>query len=225
MKEWRLFWNLFIWTEFEFSADCERTRQMKNYRDYYFLKAKAENYPARSVYKLDEIDTRFKILKPGMKILDLGASPGSWSLGAAKKIGPKGFIVACDLKIPTADFGPTVKFFQEDILHPSEAFTNALSVIAPFDLVMSDMAPATTGNKFTDQARSFELAFTAYEFAQKYLGENGNFIVKIFMGPDVEQLVKEARQTFSSVKNFKPKSSRSESKEIFLVAIKKKSLP
>lgn len=194
---------------------------MKKYRDYYFLKAKSENYPARSVYKLEEIDNKFKILRPGLKILDLGAAPGSWSLGAAKRIGPEGKIIACDLKNPEQVFPPQINFFQEDIFAPSENFLAAIASFGMFDLVMSDMAPATSGNKFTDQARSYELAYAAYEFALKYLAPKGNFIVKIFMGPDVEPLLKEMRTVFKSARTFKPKSSRPESRETFLIGLEK----
>lgn len=192
---------------------------MKKYRDYYFLKAKAENYPARSVYKLEEIDNRFKILRPNLKILDLGAAPGSWSLGAAKRIGSGGTIIACDLKMPEQTFPAQVSFFQEDIFAPSENFLEALRNVGKFDLVMSDMAPLTSGNKFTDQARSYDLAYAAYEIALDYLDRNGNFIVKIFMGPDVDQFLREMRQSFNNVRIFKPKSSRSESKETFLMGL------
>lgn len=194
---------------------------MKKYRDYYFLKAKEENYPARSVYKLEEIDQRFKILRPGMKILDLGAAPGSWSLGAAKKIGSAGKIIACDLKLPDRSFPPQISFFQENILAPSENFIKALDNAGLFHLVMSDMAPATSGNKFSDQARSYELAYAAYEIALARLAIKGNFIVKIFMGPDVEGMLKEMRKSFKTARTFKPKSSRSESTETFLIGLEK----
>lgn len=192
---------------------------MKEYRDYYFRKAKQENYPARSVYKLKELDARFRLLGRGMKILDLGAAPGSWSLGAAEKIGEKGMILACDLQETATIFPPQVKFCQEDILRPSEAFLRELQGLGPFDLVMSDMAPATTGAKFADQARSLELAQQAFAIARLHLRQKGNFIVKIFMGPDLRELLQPMRLAFQSVKTFKPKSSRAESKETFLVGL------
>lgn len=195
---------------------------MKKYRDFYFNKAKTEHYPARSVYKLLEIDERFKIFSRGLHILDLGAAPGSWTLGAAERIGSNGIIVACDLKMPSTIFPAQIKFFQEDVLTPSEVFIQNLKNYGPFHLVMSDMAPSTTGNKCTDQTRSLELSFSAFEIARKFLIRNGNFIVKIFMGPDSDELLLEMRRVFEKVKIFKPKSSRTESKETFFIGLGKK---
>ena len=127
---------------------------MKEYRDHYFLKAKQENYPARSVYKLKEIDGRFKIFRKGMKVLDLGAAPGSWSLGAAERVGAQGKVLACDIQSTVTVFPPNVEFHQEDVFRRSETFERQLAETGPFHVVMSDMAPQTTGTKFTDQARA-----------------------------------------------------------------------
>ena len=95
---------------------------MKEYRDHYFLKAKEEHYPARSVYKLKEIDSKFKIFRRGMRVLDLGAAPGSWSLGAAEKVGPQGLVLGCDLQPARTVFPPQVTFMQEDVFNRSEDF-------------------------------------------------------------------------------------------------------
>ena len=138
---------------------------MKEYRDHYFLKAKQENYPARSVYKLKEIDGRFKIFRKGMKVLDLGAAPGSWSLGAAERVGAQGKVLACDIQSTVTVFPPNVEFHQEDVFRRSEAFERQLAETGPFHVVMSDMAPQTTGTKFTDQARSLELCLEALAVA------------------------------------------------------------
>ena len=192
---------------------------MKQYRDYYFLKAKQENYPARSVYKLREIDGKFHIFKPGMKVLDLGAAPGSWSMGAAEKVGAKGRVVACDIQSTSTVFGPNIVFYQEDVFNRSEAFEAVLTAEGPFDVIMSDMAPQTTGTKFTDQARSLELCEEAFAVANRYLIKGGSFIIKIFMGPDMEPLLKAMRQAFARVKSFKPQSSRAESRETFFVGL------
>lgn len=192
---------------------------MKEYADYYFRKAKAENYPARSVYKLKEMDAKYKILRPGQKVLDLGAAPGSWTLCAAEKVGRQGKVVACDLNPATTSFPPQASFFVENVFEPSPNFTEALLANSPFDVVLSDMAPFTTGSKITDQARSLDLASRALEIAEKYLAKGGNFVVKIFMGPDIQTLLAEMRGKFSSVKTFKPKSSRSESKETYFIGL------
>lgn len=192
---------------------------MKEYRDHYFLKAKKENYPARSIYKLKEIDERFGILRKGMKALDLGAAPGSWSLGMAEKAGPSGLVIGCDLAPVKIKAPANVIFFQNDVLNPDEEFTRALDERGAFDLVTSDMAPATTGSKITDQARSLELAKAAFHVALARLRKGGAFVVKIFMGPDTGELLTPMRAAFASVKTFKPKSSRAESKETFYVAL------
>ena len=188
---------------------------MKKYRDYYFLKAKQENYPARSVYKLKEMDSRFHLLKAGMHVLDLGAAPGSWSLGAAEKVGKTGLVLAADIQETLTVFPDNVLFMQEDVFERSAEFEAVLAKFAPFDLVMSDMAPFTTGNKFTDQSRSHDLCVQALEIAKLYLKPGGNFIVKIFMGPEVQEYLVTLRKLFVRVQGFKPQSSRSESKETF----------
>lgn len=192
---------------------------MREYRDYFFKKAKTEHYPARSVYKLKEIDAKFRVLRPGAKVLDLGAAPGSWSLGAAEKLGKKGLVIACDIQATETAFPPQVRFFQEDVFNPSPAFIQQIMESGPFDLVMSDMAPSTTGTRFTDQARSLELAREAFELSLRHLRKGGNFLVKIFMGPDIQELLAPMRAAFDTVKTFKPKSSRAESKETFFIGL------
>lgn len=192
---------------------------MKKYRDSYFLQAKRENYPARSIYKLKEMDARFHLLKPGLRVLDLGAAPGSWSLGAAEKVGKTGLVLACDLQEANITFPPQVCFVREDVFNRSEKFQTLLLKTAPFDLVMSDMAPKTTGSRITDQVRSLNLALEAFELAIAHLKGGGNFVVKIFMGPDTDELMQPMRQAFETVRAFKPKSSRDESKETFYVAL------
>lgn len=190
---------------------------MKEYRDFYFRKAKAENYPARSVYKLKEIDAKFHILRKGMHILDLGAAPGSWTLYCAERAGVQGVTLGCDIQPLATIFPPQARFIQSDIFNPSPEFAQALKENAPFHAILSDMAPATTGVKITDQARSHELASAAFELACKQLATGGNFVVKIFMGPDAQNLGAKMRKVFGQVKNFKPKSSRSESKETYFI--------
>jgi 23S rRNA (uridine2552-2'-O)-methyltransferase len=191
---------------------------MKTYRDHYFLKARQERYPARSVYKLKEIDKKFQIFAPGMAVLDLGAAPGSWSLFAAERVGSTGRVLACDIEKTDAVFPPTVTFLQEDVFARSESFNALLAEPGPFNAVISDMAPRTTGTRFTDQARSLELCEAALALALTVLIRGGSFVVKIFMGPDIQGLVHDMRGRFGSVGAFKPKSSRPESREIFYVA-------
>jgi len=190
---------------------------MKTYRDHYFLKAKAQSYPARSVYKLKEIDAKFKLFQPGMRVLDLGAAPGSWSLAASERIGPSGSVLACDMQAVEIAFPANVRFLRSDVFALSDEFEEALAQCAPFDVVMSDMAPVTTGTRFSDQARSCALCCEALKIAVRCLKPGASFVVKIFMGPDLQEFLAAMRKHFVSVKGFKPKSSRAESKEIFYV--------
>lgn len=193
---------------------------MKKYRDHYFLKAKREHYPARSVYKLKEIARRFPgIFKPGMRVLDLGAAPGSWSLGAAEMVGAKGSVLGADIQETNTSFPDTVTFMREDVFTRSKVFEAELAARAPFHVVMSDMAPNTTGHRGTDQARSALLYEEALEVAKTYLEPGGSFIVKVFLGPDAHAYMKHMRECFASVKSFKPQSSRTESMETFYIGL------
>jgi len=198
---------------------------MKKYRDHYFEKAKRENYPARSVYKLKEIDKALRILRPGAKILDLGASPGSWSLFAAEKIGPSGLIVAVDLNPPGTEFPRNVTFVQDDAFSPGPELSRLLAATSPFDAIISDMAPNTTGIKLTDQTRSLELCECAFELSKRHLRLGGHLLVKIFQGPDFKAFMDSLKPFFTTVKGLKPESSRSESKEVFLAAMGAKFRP
>ncbi len=198
---------------------------MKKYRDHYFLKAKQEQYPARSVYKLKEIDKKFRIFQPGQRVLDLGAAPGSWSLGAAERVGSTGFVLGADIQSTDTPFPPQVLFCQEDVFNRSPAFEQLLKEKGPFHVVISDMAPSTTGHKGTDQARSAALYEEALAVALACLIKGGSFVVKVFMGPDVKPFADAMRRSFAQVRSFKPASSRSESMETFYVGLGFKGLP
>ncbi len=194
---------------------------LKKYRDYYFNKAKKENYPARSVYKLKEINNRFKLFKKGQRVLDLGASPGSWTKYVKEQIGNQGIVVSVDLKVLDIPMQRGIIFFQGDILKRDEKLEKILDNYSPFDIVLSDMAPKTTGVKITDQSRSLELAEMALDVANEFLKTRGIFVVKIFNGPDVPRFQTQLRKYFKTVKTFKPKSSRAESKETFFIGLGK----
>lgn len=192
---------------------------MKQYRDHYFKKAKQDNYPARSIYKLQEIDKRFSLFRPGQTVLDLGAAPGSWTLWAAKKVGAKGCVLGIDLQDTDTVFADNTTFLVADAFEQGPELAAELDRLAPFDLVISDMAPKTTGVKFTDQARSLELCERALEVARERLRPGGHFVVKIFEGPEVKGYTDSLRPLFGKVKTVKPKSSRAESKEMFIVGL------
>ncbi len=193
-----------------------------NPRDHYFRKAKKENFVARSVFKLEEIDKKMKLFKPGQTVLDLGATPGSWSQYASQKIGPSGHILAIDLN-PMEVKLKNVDFYQEDIHDFNfENYFKEKSLEPQFDAVISDMAPKTTGIRMTDQARSFELCEMAFSISQKYLKKNGFFICKLFHSDDFSQMRDMIKKDFNKFEAVKPDSTRKISKEIFLIGLNKK---
>lgn len=195
---------------------------MKTYRDHYFQKAKQDSYPARSVYKLREADKRYGLLRPGQRVLDLGASPGSWSLFAARKIGSGGRLLAVDLNPLSVDLPDQAVFMQGDVFDETGAARQMMTAQGPFDLVLSDMAPKTTGIKFADQAKSLDLARMALAICEDCLIKGGSFVVKFFEAREAKDLLEEMRLVFTKVQGFKPKSSRAESKEMFYVATGRK---
>lgn len=196
-----------------------------NPRDHYFKKAKENNFAARSVFKLEEIDQKFKVLKPKQMILDLGASPGSWSQYCSQKIGPEGRILGVDLKPVTAKLKNAV-FIQADLrsLNLEDTFKEH-GFFPPFDLVISDMAPNTTGIRMTDQARSFDLCELALNISRQFLKKNGHFVCKLFHSDDFTELRNQIKNDFEKFEAVKPDSTRKISKEIFLVGLKKKNDP
>ena len=195
-------------------------------QDHYFKKAKEQNFVARSVFKLEEIDQKFKILSAGQKVLDLGASPGSWSQYCSKKVGPNGRVLGVDLTEIDSKQTKELKnavFIQADLrdINLEEIFQEH-GFNGPFDLVISDMAPKTTGIRFTDQARSYELCEIALNVARKFLKKDGHFICKLFHSDDFSKLRAEIQKDFQKFEAVKPDSTRKISKEIFLVGLKKK---
>ncbi|WP_415062124.1 RlmE family RNA methyltransferase [Bdellovibrio sp.] len=193
-----------------------------NPRDHYFRKAKQENFAARSVFKLEEIDKKYKLFKPGQTVLDLGASPGSWSQYASQKVGEKGRVLGVDLSPVTVKMKNAV-FIQADLrdLNLEEIFKEH-GFEPPFDLVLSDMAPKTTGIRMTDQARSMELCELALDVARRFLKKDGHFVCKLFHSDDFTKLRDEIKKSFQKFEAVKPDSTRKISKEIFLVGLSKK---
>lgn len=192
---------------------------MKQYQDKYFKRAKKENYAARSVYKLKEMDQKFQIFKKGQTVLDLGAAPGSWTQFAGERVGPEGRVLAVDIQSTKHSFADNIIFLQADVFSDAPELLEAMEPLTPFDVIISDMAPKTTGIKFADQANSLELCERAFEVALKRLKTGGHFAVKIFEGGETNNYRNMIRPYFAKIKNFKPYSSRSESKEIFIVAL------
>jgi len=194
---------------------------VKEVQDFYFRQAKKEGYPARSVYKLEEAQQKYRLLKKGGRVLDLGCHPGSWSLYAAKAVGPQGLVVGIDLQ-KTKGGGKKgmapIHWLRGDIT--DEEMVAVIRELAPaYDAVVSDMAPRTTGNKWADQQQSLALARRSLAVAEQLLLVGGNFYCKVFQGEDVDAFVGEVRARFKTAKVVKPKSSRPESREMFVLGM------
>lgn len=200
------------------SADVSAKNPYKR-PDAFTRTAKAQGYPARSVFKLEEIDRRVRLFRAGQRVLDLGAAPGSWSMFAAQKIGAGGELLAVDLSELAVSLGPNAKFVHGDALSLEN---QDLALFAPYDVVLSDMAPSTTGSKIADQARSFELFMRAVEVAAALLAPGGAFVGKIFMSDDFGEARDALRALFAEVRAVRPEGTRSVSGEIFLVGLRRK---
>ncbi len=194
---------------------------MRKVKDFYYEKAKKEKYPARSVYKLEEIQQKYKFLRRGDSVLDIGCYPGSWSLYASEIVGPKGIVVGIDLmevdRAPRSD-GAEIHWLCQDVTDP-ELMTKIRKIRPAFRAIISDIAPKTTGNRWTDHQRSLNLVRHALALTDILLLNKGHFISKIFQGEDFPELVADMKDQFEMVKVVKPKSSRVESREVFVVGL------
>ena len=190
----------------------KKSGKRNTWQDHYTRQAKKAKYPARSVFKLEEIQQKHRLIKKGDKILDLGCAPGSWLLYAAKLTGDRGRVVGIDLKPVIIQAGSNIDIINGDVFE-----LDAGTLGSDFNVVMSDMAPATTGHKAVDAARSAGLCEAALAIAQRVLAPGGSFVCKIFQGPDFNQFVDTVKAGFDRQKIFKPKSSRKHSKEIFVI--------
>lgn len=194
---------------------------MREIHDHYFHKAKAEGYLARSAYKLIEIDDRRKIFKRGDRVLDCGCAPGSWLQVAAERVGPKGIVVGIDLQPVTHRFDtPVIITITGDLTETPAATLLAATgdPIRKFDVVLSDMAPNTSGDPDGDHHRSVRLAQAVLARCPDLLRPGGNLAIKVFEGEVFRELVAETRGQFDMTKAFKPKACRSESRETYILA-------
>lgn len=198
-----------------------KTSQRNTWQDHYSRKAQKEKYPARSIYKLQEIQKKYRLVRKGDSILDLGCSPGSWLVYAAALTGQSGRVVGIDLKPVSIQLPAHVRVYEGDLLAPDEALMEKLG--QGFHAVISDMAPNTTGNKDVDAARSFDLCEVALNLARETLVPNGSFVCKIFQGDLFQVFTDRVKTHFNRQHVFKPQSSRKASKEIYVVGIGKKS--
>ena len=187
--------------------------------DHFTREAKKAGFPARSVFKLEEIDRRVHLLRPGLRVLDLGAAPGSWSLYAAQKIGPTGKLLAVDLSPLGTVLPANSTFLQGDALSLEDG---QVAQFAPYDVVLSDMAPRTTGTKAVDQARSYELFMRALAVAASLLSPGGAFVGKIFMSEELRTARAQLKELFAEERLVRPEGTRSISTELFVVGLGRK---
>ncbi len=185
--------------------------------DYYARRAREEKWLARSVYKLQEIDRKFKLIRTGCRVLDLGCSPGSWSQYALKKVGKEGDVVGIDLNPPGRLPYSNFRFLKADITSLNAEWLRRR--VSPRDVVLSDLAPMTTGIAVTDAARSMALAESAAEVALSVLTERGNFVCKVLEGEDFRDYKLRIASYFQEVRLLRPKATRKRSKEIYLVGL------
>jgi 23S rRNA (uridine2552-2'-O)-methyltransferase len=184
-------------------------------KDSYRVKAKQEGFPARSVYKLKEIQQRYRLIRPGICVVDLGCHPGSWLRFCSQIVTPQGRILGIDQKPPTVPLDPPLAFLEADVLTLSREQLPDWSREA--DLVLSDLAPHTSGIKWLDHQRSLELAYKALEIASWILKPRGGILVKLFQGVDSLAFHNKMKDAFRQVDTEKPRSSRQASSEVYLI--------
>ena len=194
---------------------------MRKVKDFYYKKAKKDKYPARSIYKLEEVQLKYKFMRRGDSVLDLGCYPGSWSLYASEVVGRKGLVVGVDLqeadKIPREDGAP-IHWLCHDIFDP-ELIPRIRKIRSAFKIMISDLAPRTSGNKWADHQQSIRLVRATLKLAETFLHSGGHYICKAFQGEDFPEFVNEVKACFKTVKVIKPKSSRTESREVFVLGL------
>ncbi len=195
------------------------SKKHQRWADHYSEQAKKERYPARSVYKLKQAQRKFRLIRKDDQVLDLGCSPGSWLLYAAELTGKHGKVLGIDLKPVTIKIPSQAETLKADILTIDRAWIENENLANRFNVVLSDMAPATTGNKALDAARSFQLCQAALSIAEMVLKPGGSFICKIFQGEEFKEFSDTVRSRFKRHKIFKPHSSRKGSKEIFILGM------
>ena len=197
---------------------------MRRTEDHFSRQAREQGFPARSVFKLQEMQERFRLIRPGARILDLGAAPGSWSQYCLQKLGGRGLVVGVDLNEPCFRLppGPAEYRFIRGSLFAAEV-EKSLGELAPYDLVLSDAAPQTSGSAVVDSQGSLELAARAVELACRWLRTGGSVVVKVFQGGEEGTLLQRLRAAFARARAFKPGASRSESREVYYLGLEKKS--
>jgi len=183
--------------------------------DYYARRAREEKWLARSVYKLQEIDRKHHLFRPGDRLLDLGCFPGSWSQYAIKRVGPRGEVVGVDIQEPDRFSAPNFRFLLADVFDLDLDWLK--EEIGPRDVVMSDMAPHTSGIRLADASRSMELARRALDIASVLLKKGGHCLCKVFEGEDMKTLREDFSPHFRKIRTLRPPAVRKASKEVYLL--------
>ena len=193
-----------------------RTWLERQLRDPYVMRAKREGFRSRAAYKLAEIDDKYRVLKPGARVVDLGAAPGGWSEIAVRRVGADGRVIALDI----LDMKPIVgvEFLKLDFLDDAAPEQLKAMLGGKVDVVLSDMAANATGHRKTDHLRIMALADAAAQFAREVLAEGGSFVCKVLQGGTEASLLAELKRDFATVKHVKPPASRSDSAELYLLA-------
>ncbi len=199
-------------------ANLKRTGKKKNtWADHYTRQARKDNFAARSVYKLQEIQKKYRILSKGARVLDLGCAPGSWLQFAAQQVGRTGRVVGIDLTPVTIQLPDQVRVITGDVADLERHLAERGQ--PRFDVVLSDMAPATTGNRHVDQARSLGLCEAALYLAERTLVPGGHFVCKMFQSGDTKAFSEAVRSRFERQTALRPKSTRKASREVFVIGL------
>lgn len=193
-------------------------RKKGRWADHYTHQAKKEKWPARSVYKLEEIDSKYHLIKRGDRLLDLGCYPGSWSQYGLQRAGPEGEVIGIDFKRPEHLTSSSFRFIEGDILSMNFNADGPIKMDRR-DIVLSDMAPQTTGMRITDASRSMELAHKAFEIAGLVLRKKGHFLCKLFESEEVTHFRKEVAKYFEQVFLIRPRAVRKGSREIYILGL------
>ncbi len=189
-----------------------------NWEDHFTRRARDEKWLARSVYKLEEIDQKYKLIKRGQRILDLGCYPGSWSQYSTGKVGPQGEVVGIDLKRPDRFAAPNFRFLEGDVLNLD--LEGLKKEISPRNVVISDLAPQTSGIHIVDTSRSMELAGKALVIALALLQKGGHFLCKVFEGEDIKHLRIDLSRHFEEARTARPAAIRKASREVYLLGLR-----
>lgn len=193
-------------------------KKVNKWKDHYTQRAKEEKWLARSVYKLEEIDRKQRLIKTGNRVIDLGCYPGSWSQYILKRVGKSGEVIGIDLNTPGQVSASNFKYIKGDILKLEAG--QLASELGKVDLLLSDLAPSTTGNIITDCARSLELSQKAVDIAIRLLKKNGHFLCKVFEGEDFKAFKDQVSKYFEQIRLIRPSAVRKRSREIYLLGLR-----